>query len=424
MVQMKRKSGLLGSSLPMFNPFAEARRRLSWYDRTIMERAKTLDSTSWDSEELVHSHASSYRLAHSAFQNVRIPDPSSTNRKHAVKGEVDVVLVTERGIALIEVKNWKDSIESFEDENGELDVFQPKVGQKPVISKLRGKCEMLKRMATSRFSDFAGEVFPLVVLTHNKGHPDQDVSRMNTVCALTGHPNRRERDLHKALDSLFEGLEKTSQKHTRRMARMIESFGTWDTLHYDGGGMAAGDFSSIPDGWSREETGSVRIEVVGGRLATLLRGPRIRIRSTGLDGTVTEEFSGAGPEIGLYEVGVWRTVMTPLEHLKRIEFGYSEPVDWSSVAKQHTSSSDQSPLSRFEVGQEYAGTIVAHLGPPDPIHGILVSLVENQVVGMLPTKGLSNNAELLKHFYSVGKQLTVRIEKIDGPKRILLSLAE
>ena len=422
MVQMKRKSGLLGSSLPMFNPFAEARRRLSWYDRTIMERAKTLDSTSWDSEELVHSHASSYRLAHSAFQNVRIPDPSSTNRKHAVKGEVDVVLVTERGIALIEVKNWKDSIESFEDENGELDVFQPKVGQKPVISKLRRKCEMLKRMATSRFSDFAGEVFPLVVLTHNKGHPDQDVSRMNTVCALVGHPNRRERDLHKALDSLFGGLEKTSKKHTRRMARMIESFGTWDTLHYDGGGIAAGDFSSIPDGWSREETGSVRIEVVGGRLATLLRGPRIRIRSTGLDGTVTETLSREGPEIGLYEVGVWSTIMTPLENLKRIEFGYSEPVDWSSAAKEDASASDHSPLSRFEVGKEYAGTIEAHIG--DPIHGFLVSLVANQVVGWLPTKGLSTNAAMLKHFYSVGSQLTVRIEKIDGPRDIQLSLAE
>ena len=97
----------------MINPFAEARRRISWYDRAMMERAKTAASTSWDAEELVHSHASSYRLAHSAFQNVRIPDPSSTNRKHEVKGEVDVVLVTERGIALIEVKNWKDSIESF-----------------------------------------------------------------------------------------------------------------------------------------------------------------------------------------------------------------------------------------------------------------------------------------------------------------------
>ena len=406
----------------MINPFAEARRRISWYDRAMMERAKTAASTSWDAEELVHSHASSYRLAHSAFQNVRIPDPSSTNRKHEVKGEVDVVLVTERGIALIEVKNWKDSIESFEDENGELDVFQPKVGQKPVISKLRRKCEMLKRMAASRFSDFAGEVFPLVVLTHNKGHPDQDVSRMNTVCALVGHPKRRQRDLHKILDSLFEGLESAPRHHTQRMARMIESFGTWDTLHYDGGGMAAGDFSSIPEGWSREETESVSIEVVGGRLATLLRGPRIRIRSTGLDGTVTEKISGAGPEIGLYEVGVWRTVMTPLEHLKRIEFGYSEPVDWSSVAKGDTSASDQSPLSRFEVGKEYVGTIVAQLG--DPIHGILVSLVANQVVGMLPTKGLSNNAEMLKHFYSVGNQLTVRIEKIDGPKDIQLSLAE
>lgn len=422
MVQMKRESGLPGVRLSMINPFAEARRRLSWYDRTMMERAKASDSTSWDAEELVDSAAGSYRLAHSTFQNVRIPDPSSGNRKHAPKGEVDVVLVTERGIALIEVKNWKGSIESFEDENGELDLFQPKVGTKPVVSKLREKCEMLKRMATSRFSDFAGEVFPLVVLTHNDGEPDQKVSRMNTVCALTGRLNRRERDLHKALDTLFKGLERTPQNHIRRMAEMFESFGTWDTLHYDGGGVAAGDFSSIPEGWSREETRSISIEVVGGRIATLLRGPRFRIRSTGLDGTVTEKISGEGPEIGLYEVGVWRTVMTPLEHLKSIEFGYSEPVDWSSVAKGETSASDQSPLSRFEVGKEYVGTIVAQLG--DPIHGILVSLVANQVVGLLPTKGLSNNVEMLEHFYSKGNQLTVRIEKIDGPKRILLSLAE
>ncbi len=418
MVQMNGQSGILGSILSIINPFSEARKRLSWYDRTMMERAKTSDSASWDAEELVYSAASSYRLAHSAFPNVRIPDPSSGKRKHAPRGEVDVVLVTERGIALIEVKNWRGSIESFEDENGELDLFQPKIGTKPVVSKLRAKCEMLKRMATSRYSDFAGEVFPLVVLTHNNGDPDQKVSRMNTVCALKGNQNKRERELHKALDSLFKGLDKASKKHTRRMTRMIESFGTWDTLHYDGGGMAAGDFNSIPEGWSREETGSISIEVVGGRIATLLRGPRIRIRSTGLDGTVTETLSRGGPEIGLYEVGVWRTVKTPLEHLKRIEFGYSKTVDWSSVAKE-TSASDRSPLSRFEVGKEYVGTIVAHMG--DPIHGILVDLVANQVTGWLSTKGLSNNAVMLKHFYSVGNQLTVKIEKIDGPKKISLS---
>jgi len=28
---------------------------------------------------------------------------------------------------------------------------------------------------------------------------------------------------------------------------------------------------------------------------------------------------------------------------------------------------------------------------------------------------------MLKHFYSVGNQLTVKIEKIDGPKKISLS---
>jgi hypothetical protein len=114
--------------------------------------------------------------------------------------------------------------------------------------------------------------------------------------------------------------------------------------------------------------------------------------------------------------------MTPLEHLKRIEFGYSEPVDWSSAAKEETSASEHSLLSRFEVGKEYAGTIVAHVG--DPIHGILVSLVANQVTGWLPRKGISTTAEMLEHFYSVGTQLTVRIEKMDGPKKILLSEAE
>ena len=82
---------------------------------------------------------------------------------------------------------------------------------------------------------------------------------------------------------------------------MIESFGTWDSVEYSGGYKEFGDFDKIPDDWDREELESVEFEVSGGRIATLLRGPRIKTTLKRRDGTAGEYTSSQeGVEIGLF----------------------------------------------------------------------------------------------------------------------------
>ena len=425
---MSLNTSVIGDRIVRLNPFKEAKRRLQWFDSTSEKRSTTktrLQRTSWDAEDRVFQMVRSHSLAHSTLENIRIPDPSTKRGKK----EVDVVLVTNRAIVLIEVKNWKGKIEKYEDGNGESDIFQADRNPKPVLSRIRGKCEVLKRMAASRFSDFAGEVFPLVVLANKGGEPNQKISSMTSVCSLHGNPNRSTKELHKAIDSLLEGLETAETHHTERMAQMLQSFGTWDSIHFDGGGKEVGDFSRIPQGWDRSDVESVAIEVQGGRLMTLIRGPKITITTNKRDGSSHSTICEEGHEIGLYKAWDNELISIPLEHLSRVEFGYNSQVDWSRVLSDSKAPSGKSKddrlLSRFKKGQVVTGTVLAHLPKDsDRVTAILVELVSNQVNGIASTKRLDTSPEMIKFFYAVGKQIRVRIDRIRGRKKIQLTIVE
>ena len=188
---------------------------------------------------------------------------------------------------------------------------------------------------------------------------------MTSVCSLHGKPNRSTKELHKAIDSLLEGLETAETHHTERMAKMLQSFGTWDSIHFDGGGKEVGDFSRIPQGWDRSDVESVAIEVQGGRLMTLIRGPKITITTNKRDGSSHSTICEEGHEIGLYKAWDNELISIPLEHLSRVEFGYNSQVDWSRVLSDSKAPSGESKddrlLSRFKKGQVVTGTVLAHL---------------------------------------------------------------
>jgi len=425
---MSQNTSAIGDGMVLLKPFKEARRRLQWFDRTSEKRRTPmtrLQRTSWDAEERIFQAVKSHSLEYSTLENIRIPDPSTKRGKK----EVDVVLVTKSAIVLIEVKNWKGKIETYEDENGETDIYQADRSPKPVLSLIRRKCEVLKRMAASRFSDFAGEVFPLVVLANKGGEPNQKINSMTSVCSLHGKPNRSGKELHKAINSLLEGLEPAENNHIERMVQMLKSFGTWDSIHFEGGGKEVGDFSRIPQEWDRFDVESVDIEVIGGRLMTLIRGPKISVTKNKRDGSHDSTTYEEGHEIGLYKAGDNEPTSIPLENLSRVEFGYSSPVDWSralSGAKVRSGESrGENPLSRFKKGQVVTGTVLAHFPKDsDRVTGILVELVSNQVNGLASTRRLDTSPEMIKFFYAVGKQIRVRIDRIRGRKKIDLTIVE
>ena len=412
--------------LPVANPISVARRRIRWFNQTMKRRSREFERWQrlpWDSEKQVSEIAREYRLEHSTFDNIRIPNPD----KKIGRGEVDVVLVTDRATILIEVKHWKGSIHSFKDDNDELDIYQEGKEVTPVISKLRKKCDMLNRMSVSRFSKSAGEVIPLVVLTHDKADLEDQVSRMPSVCWIRGNRKQRETRLHGALDTLLKGLDKEKESHTAGVSSMIESFGTWDSVEYSGGYKEFGDFDKIPDDWDREELESVEFEVSGGRLATLLRGPRIKTTLKSRDGTVREYTSSEeGIEVGLYRPWEKKGMGFPVEHLSRIHFGYSRPVDWSqaSKARKREGPSNRDAWKRFKKGDVVEGTILAHLGPPGPVHSVLVSLIENQVQGRASIKGLDCPPEVFEFLYARKKQITVKVLEAKANDKIMLSIVE
>jgi hypothetical protein len=353
---------------------------------------------------------------------VRIPDPRSARSK----GEVDVVLLTDRGIVLIEVKHWKGVV-SLDDDGDDI-VQRARKPKKP-ISRLRDKCEMLKRMTVSRYSESVGEVFPLVVLTHRACRRSEEVRRLHTVCGL--------HELESKLDSLLGELDPVDANHSKRMGTMIPSFGTWDSIEYEGGAKEIGDFegqSSLPLDWDRKSLASVEVKVQGGRVATLLRGPRLEVVRRGRDGAVTTSLQPAGAGVRLHQPWKGRRAKeVPIEHISRAEFGYSEPVDWASMIETtHEGGRDTrpkevsgDPLSRFKEGDVVVGTVVKHLrGDDGTIHGTLVSLVENQVTGKVSTREMSMVPEMYEHFYRIGNQVDVRILGIRGKKAISLRFEE
>ena len=69
---------------------------------------------------------------------------------------------------------------------------------------------------------------------------------------------------------------------------------------------------------------------------------------------------------------------------------------------------------RYNVGQKLIGTIISQLpdkNDEEKVAGLLVSIVENQVKGLVPKKELPLQ-EFIRVFYKVGKEVDVEIISI------------
>jgi ribosomal protein S1 len=67
------------------------------------------------------------------------------------------------------------------------------------------------------------------------------------------------------------------------------------------------------------------------------------------------------------------------------------------------------------VGQKLIGTIISHLPDKDDerkVVGLMVSIVENQVKGLVPNKELTMRQEFIPVFYKVGNEIDVEIISI------------
>jgi len=131
----------------------------------------------------------------------------------------------------------------------------------------------------------------------------------------------------------------------------------------------------------------------------------------------------------------------PIEHLRRLVFGFRTPFTWDGGdaagrdSGEATGPNDgdeghegpaSNPLDRFQEGGVYTGTVVHHLidDTTGAVHAVLVALVERTVTGKLDVKRLGTmDPVLFKMFYAVGQQVDVKILKIRSTKRITLAPA-
>ena len=104
-----------------------------------------------------------------------------------------------------------------------------------------------------------------------------------------------------------------------------------------------------------------------------------------------------------------------------MEFGYKNEIDWLEDSKDRrpTSRTRKRGLSltelkrEYKIGQKLTGTVIHHLQHrehSDIVVGLLVSIVENQVKGLIPAKELP--AQELLPLLGVGAEVQVEVVSI------------
>ena len=418
---------------------------LSWYLRVSKKRKKPFDAIRVAAEkaelEVLRAVQETPGVI-SAWHALRIQDP--TRRSGA--GEVDVLALTSKGFALIEVKHWTGSIQMVDG-----DIVQAKLQNKrPVFEPLLKKAAHVKRCAQTLIQEEALEVITLVVLTNSNAKASHDVLHHPRVATL--------KSLSEKINRSFKHHEPLSPHTLNNYAELAACFGTWDSLGFEGGATLIGDFDDqlMPQEWRREKYQSIEISITHGFWKTVVLGPKLSIRLTSWDGNVTVEYltpplfikhtspweKGGVDGKGHYPVSYLRTITYGFQydafgehHARRLEMNLQYPTEEPSISldkevqlKRKHNHAGRPPRidysQKFSPGTLHKGTIVKHLtGDDGCVYAMLVALVERKVSGLIRIRDLDAvHPDLFGIAYGVGTPLDVRIRSYDGPRKIKLYL--
>ena len=387
-------------------------KRKKWYESTKLRRNPKYSNRGGDIGErrVLEFCKNEYPYADSIHHSIRIPDPNT----HQSKGEVDVILCLPKAVFFLEVKHWKGDIDA--DEHGEI--FQVNKPKKEVFSIIKKKSESAKRMFLSKFSESIGDIYPLVVLSHDKCHLSNRVKNLHNVVSL--------RDLSDTI-KIFEDYveDDISKKIRKHRTEMFESFGTWDLIEFQNKSMLIGDIKNFNESIDRKKIKSFRTFFRRGLISTIIRGPLIDVEYCYRDGTT--DISEIKPEFVLDMNIPWESssIKIPMEEISSMNFGYKDEIAWlertkkinietKNRRKRKKELNEVELKEKYKVGQKLIGTIISHL--PDKnderkVVGLIVSIVENQVKGLVPKKELPLQ-EFISVFYKIGNEIDVEIISI------------
>ena len=413
--------------------------RVRWWRESNRYRATKLnpkDRAALDAELRALRHVGSLECVKSTRHSVRIPDP---NRKQGA-AEIDGRALTDRGFALVEVKHWAGRIELLD---GDLIQVKRKGRQPPVLSHLESKVRHLKRVAVTMVQDSAFEASPLILFTNKNANLTPEVQNLPSVATL----DNVEEKLHSALQC----IDKLTEDSLENYELLASSFGGYDELRFDGGGIVSGDLSDavMPNRWSREEFQRISVKISRGWFKTILLGPRLEITLQKWDGTLQKEVLSE-PFLKIKHTAPWAAGglendgIYAIEHICDIVHGFQySPFDDEVLKKlskpkliQHENKPQDNLASLkstntsdnfkkiFLPDSIHNGTIVKKLfddnGSP---YALLVALIERRVTGMLQLKELDDvHPDWIDMMYAVGKPIEVSIHRYSGPRRIQLKI--
>ncbi len=388
-------------------------KRKKWYGSTKLGRNPKYSDRGGDVGErrVLEFCKNKFPYADSIHHSIRIPDPNTPQSK----GEVDVILCLPKVVFFLEVKHWKGEIDA--DEYGEI--FQVNKPKKEVFSIIKRKSESARRMFLSKFGDSIGDIYPLVVLSHDKCHLSDRVKNLHNVVHL--------RDLSARIKKFRDYVEDDiSEKHRKNRTEMFESFGTWDIIEFQNKSMLIGDIKNFNESIDRKKIRYFRTFFRRGLISTIIRGPLIGVEYGYRDGTSVN--SEIKPEFVLELNIPWESSSRkiPMEEISLMTFGYKDEIDWLKRTKKiniktkkrrkRKKELNEGELNKkYKVGQKLIGTIISHLPDKDDerkVVGLMVSIVENQVKGLVPNKELTMRQEFIPVFYKVGNEIDVEIISI------------
>ena len=207
---------------------------------------------------------------------------------------------------------------------------------------------------------------------------------------------------------------------------MFESFGTWDFIEFQDKSRLIGDIQNFNESIDRKKIKSFRTFFRRGLISTIIRGPLIDVEYCYIDGTTV--ISEIKPEFVLDMNIPWESSFRkiPLEEISLMNFGYKDEIDWlertkkiniktKKRRKRKKELNEGELKKKYKVGQKLIGTIISHL--PDKnderkVVGLIVSIVENQVKGLVPKKELPLQ-EFISVFCKVGNEIDVEVISIN-----------
>ena len=385
---------------------------LTWYKRTIRGRRPKFQIRGGDiGEEIVVDFCKrELQDAEQIFQSIRIPDPDTFQSK----GEIDVIICTLKATYFLEVKHWKGRVQI--NENNEFTT--KKIKNKPILSELERKTNSAKRMFLSRYGESLGDVYPLVVFSHTDCNLSDRLRSMSNIVKLK-HLTRKIGELEKGIS---DNITETSRKKRKKM---FDDFGTWDKVGFEDDSYIIGDIRNQSHHINRKKFHSLTTTLDYGLLSTIFRGPRLNIIYQLRDGSTHSEKLIPNIEIEINIPWERKIRSIPLEEITVLEFGYENNIDWLDEQRRGNKKKNQKRYrnkkvnfqmlkKEYKIGQKLIATVIKHIPDredPDAVAGLLVSIVENQVKGLVP-KGELPFQQFIPIFFAVGKEVPVEVISI------------